>query len=55
LIIDYFRDSIFTASDIDTAKFVLDNELFSITEPIAKEYWDNYYRLQEEERDKGGR
>lgn len=52
LIIDHFKDSIFTASDIDLAKFVLDNGLFSITEPIAEEYWHNYYKLKEEERDK---
>ena len=49
-IIEAFGDTIVTAQDEEILKFVIDNELYRITEPIAKEYWEDFHRIQEKEK-----
>jgi len=49
-VIEDFGDRIFTAHDEEIVKFVIDKELYRITEPIAKKYWENFHRIQGKER-----
>jgi len=51
-IIEHFEDSITFVSDIEIVEFIMNNKLYLITEPIAKEYWENYYRLMEAEKER---
>jgi len=50
IIIEAFGDRVITARDEEIVKFVLDNKFDCITEPIAKKYWENFSRLQAQER-----
>jgi len=50
-VIEAFGDDILTAQDEDIVKFVIEEELYRITEPIAKKYWDNFHIIQEREKE----
>jgi spore coat polysaccharide biosynthesis protein SpsF (cytidylyltransferase family) len=51
-VIESFGTNIFSASDEDIVKVVLDQKLYLLNESISSEYWKNFYRVQEEEREK---
>jgi hypothetical protein len=42
--------AIFTAPDEEIVRLVLDKKLYLLNQAISKTYWDNFYRIQEEER-----
>jgi spore coat polysaccharide biosynthesis protein SpsF len=42
--------AVFTASDEEIVRLVLDKKLYLLNEAISKTYWENFYRIQEEER-----
>ena len=48
-VIEAFGDDIFTVQDKDKVSFVMNRKLYLINESISKQYWDNFYKLQEEE------
>jgi spore coat polysaccharide biosynthesis protein SpsF (cytidylyltransferase family) len=43
-------DSIVAAQDDLIVRTVIENKLFAINEPITKQYWDNFYKLQAKEK-----
>ena len=48
-VIEAFGDDIFSVQDQDIVSLVMNRELYLINESISKQYWDNFYKLQEEE------
>ena len=48
-IIEAFGDDIFTVQDEEIVRLVTNEKLYLINESISKQYWDNFYRLQEKE------
>lgn len=48
-VIEAFGDDIFTAQDEEIVSLVMNRKLYLINESISKQYWDNFYKLQEEE------
>lgn len=48
-LIEKCGDRLIQMSDEDIVDIVLKDQLFTINEPISKEYWDNFYQLQKQE------
>ena len=48
-VIETFGDDIFTVQDKDMVSFVMNKKLYLINESVSKQYWNNFYKLQEEE------
>ncbi|HUJ19459.1 MAG TPA: hypothetical protein VL197_15850 [Nitrospirota bacterium] len=48
-VIDSLGDAAYTEHDSGIVNIVLEKKLFLINHVITKQYWDNFYRLQEEE------
>lgn len=48
-VIETFGDDIFTAQDEEIVRLVTNKKLYLINESTSKQYWDNFYKLQEEE------
>ena len=48
-VIEGFGEKIFAVQDEEIARFVLNNKLYLVNESISKTYWDNFYKLQNEE------
>lgn len=51
-VIESFGDAIYTVGDEAIVDAVIKKKLFLINEPIAKQYWDNFYKLQKQEKNK---
>lgn len=51
-LIEKCGDSITQMTDEELVSIVLSNEMFRINESISKQYWENFYRLQEQEIEK---
>lgn len=49
VLIEKCGDKIVQITDEELVKIVLDNKIFKINEPISKQYWENFYRLQKQE------
>lgn len=48
-VIEAFGEDIFSVQDEDIVRLVMNKKLYLINESISKQYWDNFYKLQEEE------
>jgi len=48
-LIEALGDRVFTACDEEIIGLVMDKGLYTINEPIAKQYWENFYEEQERE------
>ena len=48
-VIEAFGDDIFIVQDEEIVKLVTNRKLYLINESISKQYWDNFYKLQEAE------
>ena len=48
-VIEAFGDDIFIVQDEDIVRLVMNKKLYLINESISKQYWDNFYKLQEAE------
>jgi spore coat polysaccharide biosynthesis protein SpsF (cytidylyltransferase family) len=51
-LIEKCGDKIIKMTDEEIVNIVLKEEYFRINEPISKQYWGNFYRLQKQEMDK---
>lgn len=51
-LIEKCGDRIMQMTDEEIVNIVLKEELFRINEPISKQYWENFYRLQKQEMEK---
>ncbi len=40
-------ERVWDISDEDLTDFVLRNEIFMLNEPIARQYWDNFYKMRD--------
>ena len=49
-VIESIGEAVITAPDELIVSRVLDEKLYLITEPIMKQYWENFYRLQAQEK-----
>ena len=50
-VIKSLRDNIYYFNDQEIVDWVINNEFHKINEPIAKIYWDNFYKLLGDEKD----
>jgi hypothetical protein len=50
-VVEAFGDGIFTAPDESIISFVMKNKVYQINESISKQYWDNFSKLQELEKE----
>jgi spore coat polysaccharide biosynthesis protein SpsF len=51
-LIEKFGERIIQMTDEEIVNIVLKEEFFRINEPISKQYWENFYRLQKQEMEK---
>jgi len=51
-VIESIGDAIVDAQDISIVRQVIEKKLFLINEPISKQYWDNFHKLQAQEKQK---
>jgi len=49
-LIETLGERVYTVSDKEVIDLVMNKELYKITEPVARQYWDNFYRSMEEEK-----
>lgn len=49
-VIEAFGDDILIVQDEEIVRLVMNKKLYLINESISKQYWDNFYKLQEEEK-----